>query len=221
VAPNPAQLTDAFTEVHPRSLALLTIDAQNDFAGPSAALPIPGAAAVVARLVELVQRARASGRPIYHVVRLYLADGSNADLCRRAAQLAGPKALLPGSEGAELVARLAPSKAGRLDADRLLRGETQQLGSQEWALYKPRWGAFTHTRLAELLRDQGIDSVLISGFTFPRCVMGTIFGASERDFRIGLVTDATSEVAEPEVGYLSRAGVHLMTVDQAAGLFSA
>jgi nicotinamidase-related amidase len=215
----PAQFTDSFTELHPDALALLTVDAQNDFAGPTAGYHISDTAAVVARLLELVRAARAAGRPIYHIVRIYLADGSNAELSRRAAPRSGHRGLLPGSDGAELVAGLAPPTADRLDSDRLLRGEPQQLGEREWALYKPRWGAFTNTPLADLLRVQGIDSVLISGFSFPRCVLGTIFGASERDFRVGLVTDATSEVSEPEVGQMRGIGVQMMTTAQAQALF--
>jgi len=48
--------------------------------------------------------------------------------------------------------------------------------------------------------------------------MSTVFGASEQDFRVGLVTDATSEVAEPEVGYMRGFGVQMFTTAEAVML---
>jgi nicotinamidase-related amidase len=211
---------DRFTELHPESLALLTVDSQNDFARADGALAVRGSGEVVPRLLELARAARTGRRPIYHIVRLYLADGSNADVCRRAAVLAGERALVPGSKGAELVDGLPPQGAARLDCDRLLRGDAQELGSREWAIYKSRWSGFFNTRLATLLRDGGIDSVLICGFSFPRCVLSTVLGASENDFRIGLVVDATSEVGDQEAGHLRGIGVRMLTTNEAVALLA-
>jgi nicotinamidase-related amidase len=119
-----------------------------------------------------------------------------------------------------LVDGLKPPGASRLAGERLLRGETQELGPREWAIYKPRWSSFFNTRLAALLQEQGIDSVLICGFSFPRCVLGTVLGASMNDFRIGLVADATSEVSEPEAGNLRGIGVQMLTTAQAVSLLA-
>jgi nicotinamidase-related amidase len=211
---------DRFTELHPLSLALITMDVQNDIVNPDGALAIREGSAVVPRLAELVRAARAGQRPIFHIVRLYLPDGSNAELCRRTAIAGGERLCIPGSDGAELVASLKPEGAPGLDGTHLLRGEAQQLGPQEWAVYKPRWSAFFGTPLVTLLRERGIDSLLIAGYSFPRCVLSTIWGASENDFRIGLVIDATSEVSEPEVADLRGIGVQMVTSAQAVGLLA-
>jgi len=110
-------------------MALLTVDAQNDFARSEGGLAVCGGEGVVPRLGTLARIARTGGRPIYHIVRLYLADGSNAELCRRAAIQAGQRSLVPDSDGAELVAELKPQgKASRLDGKLLLAGEIQPLG---------------------------------------------------------------------------------------------
>jgi nicotinamidase-related amidase len=61
---------DRFTELHPQSLALLTVDAQNDFAWPTSRLGVRGGGEVVPRLAELAKAARLGGRVIYHIVRV-------------------------------------------------------------------------------------------------------------------------------------------------------
>jgi nicotinamidase-related amidase len=123
--------------------ALLTIDVQRDFALPGAPAEIPGTAEAAPRMGRLAGAFRRAGRPILHVVRLYLPDGSNADLCRRDVLERGERIVLPGSDGAELLDELKPSPATRLDAGKLLAGGLQELATDEWAMHKPRWGPST------------------------------------------------------------------------------
>ena len=192
------------------SAALLTIDVQRDFALPEAAAKIPGTAEAAPRMGRLVEAFRRAGRPAIHVVRLYLPDGSNADLCRREALERGERIVLPGSDGAELLDELKPSPAARLDAERLLAGELQELGANEWAMHKPRWGAFYLTPLEEHLRGLGVDTVVVCGCNFPNCPRATVYEASERDFRVVLVADAVSGLYERGAEELARIGVGLL-----------
>ncbi|MDX3109638.1 hypothetical protein ACIBO5_41075 [Nonomuraea angiospora] len=53
-----------------------------------------------------------------------------------------------------------PPDAPPLKAGLLLAGEPQPLGEREVALFKPRWGAFYRTRLEELLRGWGVDTLV-------------------------------------------------------------
>jgi nicotinamidase-related amidase len=91
---------------------------------------------------HLIQVYREHGYPIIHIIRLYHADGSNVDLCRRRAIENGKQVVIPGSDGAELMDELKSSPAIRLDSSLLLSGHLQQIGTMEWIMYKPRWGAF-------------------------------------------------------------------------------
>lgn len=194
--------------------ALLTIDVQQDFALPGAPAEIPGTWAVVPNIQRLVQGFRTSHRPIIHVVRLYLPDGSNVDPCRRAAIEHGAQMVLAGSEGAELVEELQPSPHVQLDAHRLLAGQLQALGPQEWCLYKPRWGAFYRTMLEQYLQTHRVTTVVICGCNFPNCPRTTVYEASERDFRIVFVADATSGTSEQGIQELRNIGVTVMTTQQ-------
>jgi len=197
---------DEYTRPHPDNAALLTIDVQNDFTLPGSPAEIDGTAAAVPRMRRLVEAFREDGRPIVHVVRLYEADGSNVDRCRRAAVEADAEIVRPGTDGAELVDELKPSPA-RADAERLLDGEFQQVGQREWLSYKPRWGAFYRTGLAEFLDARDVDTVVVCGCNFPNCPRTTVYEASERDYRIVFVPDATSGVYERGRQELANIGV--------------
>ena len=63
--------------------ALLVIDFQNDFILPGAPSEIAGSYDVLPYVQRLVTAARQHKVPIIHVVRCYMPDGSNVDLCRR------------------------------------------------------------------------------------------------------------------------------------------
>ncbi len=57
---------------------------------------------------RLVHVYREHGYPIIHIIRLYHADGSNVDLCRRRDIGNGKQVVIPGSDGAELMGELKP-----------------------------------------------------------------------------------------------------------------
>jgi nicotinamidase-related amidase len=192
--------------------ALITIDAQRDFALPKSQGWGGSAPACVTAMSKLTAAFRATNRPIFHMVRLYRCDGSNVDLCRRAAIEEGRRIAMPGSAGAEPVDGLKPDPSARLDPALLLGGHGQQLGPREWILYKPRWSAFFETPLEERLRDLGVSTVVICGCDFPNGPRATIYAASNRDFRIVLVPDAVSHTTEAGLQELGSIGVRLMDV---------
>ena len=80
-------------------------------------------------------------------------------------------------------------------------------------MYKPRWGVFYQTPLREHLNDLCTNTLLICGCNFPNCPQATIYEASERDFRVVLVTDATSGVYERGLRELGNIGVNLVDSD--------
>jgi nicotinamidase-related amidase len=196
--------------------ALLTIDVQNDvlagapfeFASPEAVIP---------NMVQVVQAFRTAHRPIVHVVRLYLRDGSNADLCRRTSIEQGQGGLIADTEGSDLVKELKPSPHVSLDASLLLEGRLQPLAEREVAMFKPRWGAFFGTPLSEHLGQADISTVVVIGCNFPNCPRTSIYEASERDFRVVAVTDAISRFDDRDASELADIGVVLATSAEVAG----
>src|SRR5215470_1915420 len=98
---------DSFTSPEFGRSALLTIDLQCDFVSS-----VTGTADVLPAVRRLAGAFRAAGRPIVHIVRLYLPDGSNADLCRRTVR----GVVTPHSPGSQLAADLTASGVA-LDPD--------------------------------------------------------------------------------------------------------
>ncbi|MBY3552814.1 cysteine hydrolase [Modestobacter lapidis] len=184
--------------------ALLVIDTQVDFVDGGAS-PIPGTSAVVPVIARLLAAYRAAGRPVVHVVRLY--DGDDVDLARRTVLDSGAPIVRPGSAGAQIVPDLLPPGAPALDAERLLAGELQQITPKEWAMWKPRWGAFHRTRLDEHLRAHGVTTVVLAGCNYPNCPRAAVYGASERDYRVLIAADAISGVQPAHLEEAGRMGV--------------
>ncbi len=205
---------DDYTNPHWSRSVLLTIDVQRDFAVPGAQAFISGTPEIVPALQHLLKAYRQADLPIIHVIRLYLPDGSNVDLCRRERIEGGARVVVPGTEGSNIVKELLPSPDILLNSETLLRGDLQRIAHHEWVIYKSRWGAFYRTGLEEHLLELGVDTIVFSGCNFPNCPRMSIYEASERDFRVVLVMDAVSGVYDRGLEELRGIGVSIMTVAQ-------
>ena len=72
-------------------------------------------------------------------------------------------------------------------------------------------GMLSDGPLEKFLKDQGVDSLIFMGNNFPNCPRTSIYEASERDFKLGLVTDAMSRVYEQGIEELENIGVTMLT----------
>jgi nicotinamidase-related amidase len=202
-----------YTEPQLPQSALLTIDTQCDFVLPGAPARIPGSIDIIPHMKSLLAAYRQHGLPIIHIVRLYMPDGSNADLCRREIIESGLRFIVPNTPGAELVADLKPNPDVKLDADLLLKGSIQVWGEKEFVIYKPSWGAFYGTPLDRRLRNLGVDTLVVCGCNFPNCPRATIYEASERGYKIVLVEDAVSGIYEKAKEELRAIGIRIWSTD--------
>jgi hypothetical protein len=124
----PRTSNDPFTAPHFDSSALLVIDTQVDFLDGGAS-PIAGTSDQLPEMTRLVEAYRSAGRPIVHVIRLYVGD--DVDSVRRAALQHGAPIVRPGSAGARIAPGLLPDPGIELDSDALLAGHLQQVGGNE------------------------------------------------------------------------------------------
>jgi nicotinamidase-related amidase len=83
-------------------------------------------------------------------------------------------------------------------------------------LWKPRWSAYHRTPLDEHLRELGVDTVVVAGCNFPNCPRATVFDASERDYRVVVVPDATSQVTPERLADARALGVRAVSAAEAA-----
>jgi nicotinamidase-related amidase len=204
----PGMVADPHLVPHWETAALITIDVQRDFLSDGA-FAVAGTTEVLPNLGRLAEAFRATERPIVHIVRLYPADGQDVDRVRRTLVQGGADFVKPGTPGRLLAPGLAPTD--ELDDESLLRGEPQLLGPNEYALYKPRWGAFYRTRLDALLIGHGVDTLVFAGCNLPNCPRASIIEAHERDYRVALITDAISQASDQGFREIAGLGTTLWT----------
>ena len=204
---------DKYTRPLWNESALVTIDTQVDTldGGP---MEIPGTNEVLPNMQRLLRLYRNKKLPIVHIVRLYLEDGSNVDICRRYVIESGGSMVAPNTPGCQLAPGLTPDSAQELDADLLMSGKIQNIGANETVIYKSRWGAFYKTPLEDHLKELGANTLVFCGCNFPNCPRTSIYEASERDFRVVLVRDAISGLYPKGEREMENIGVRLATVDE-------
>lgn len=90
---------------------------------------------------------------------------------------------------------------------------------------KTRVGAFSTTDLEGQLRDRGIDTLILAGISTSGVVLSTVRDASDRDYRVLVLADATAD-PEPDVhefltGRIFPRQADVITVGELEGLLSA
>jgi len=151
--------------------ALLIIDMQNDFVLEGAPLRVAQGRAIIPNILELLRKFRKRGLPVFHILRIHRADGSDVEITRRELFRSRPFAV-EGSAGAAVVSEIAP-----------LPGE--------FIIPKVRMSAFIGTELDLILRTLGIDGLVIAGIQTPNCIRTTVFDAIAYNYPVILVEDAT------------------------------
>ncbi|MGW2664896.1 cysteine hydrolase family protein [Nocardia tengchongensis] len=168
----------------PGTLALLVIDMQRDFLlpggfGESLGNDVALLRTVIEPLAALLDTARAAGIPVIHTREGHLPDLSDCP----------PAKLLRGSPSQRIG---DPGRFGRI----LIRGEyghdiVDELAPRagEVVIDKPGKGAFFATELAEVLADNRIRTLLVTGVTTEVCVHTTVREANDRGFDCLVVSD--------------------------------
>jgi len=170
-----------------RTSALLVIDMQNAFVHEKGTLGVSGVntrrlAAIVPAMKMLVERCQAAGMPVIWTVQEHFAQDAVRAKKKIAAHTAKRKQVsaLAGSWDAEIVEELKALAA--VNPALIVR--------------KHRFGAFYATRLEQVLRMLGAQTLFITGTTTNACVETTVRDAYLRDYDVVAVTDCISGVNE-------------------------
>jgi nicotinamidase-related amidase len=165
-----AQILRARTEpIVPSRTALLLIDTQNgiveratgEFADAMHQRAIPA-------MARLIDAARASGvEVIYTVIESLTQDGRDRSLDYKLTGFNFPR----GSAEAKVIDALRP-------------------GEDEIVLPKTSSSLFNSTVIEYVLRNFGIDTVLVTGFRTDQCVDHTVRDGADRGFQMVCVADA-------------------------------
>ncbi|MEX2328421.1 MAG: isochorismatase family cysteine hydrolase [Nitriliruptoraceae bacterium] len=191
--------------------AVLTVDVHRGHLDPEVAtqpLPTDACTRVVAANIRLLDRARATGIPVVHVVTYYRdgAESAGNPFWRVIADTDATRSnvlrhnldAMPGVE-------LMPGVLG--DGDHVVRT-------------KKRYDCFLHTDLDFLLRRLDVNTLLITGVNTNSCVLTTVITASTRDYAPIVVTDCVgsvdgAEYHDPALKLIERAFGWAMDSDEA------
>lgn len=180
------------------SEALLIIDMQNDFAMPGGACEVPGACATIPAIRRVLAEFRATGRPVFHIVREYRPDGSDVEISRLEPMSRKPM-VAPGTPGARIVPGLEPVDG-------------------EYRIVKQRFSAFMFTELDLMLRRKGVTSLVVTGTQLPFCLRATLFDGLSLGYAMTLLTDASSsrtpEIHAANIRDIRDAGMTCVSVDE-------
>ena len=186
----------------PARCALILIDMQRDFLEPGgfgAALgnDVTELHRAIGPCAALLAASRAAGLLVIHTReghRPDLSDCPPAKLTRSPPGMrigdAGPmgRILVRGEAGHDIIPELAP-----------VPGEV--------VLDKPGKGAFWATELENILRNRGIEALLVGGVTTEVCVSTTIREANDRGFRCAAIREACASYF-PEFHAAALAMIH-------------
>ena len=167
--------------LNPKTSALLLQDLQNELIkGNRPVVPLSGAA-LIANCQKLLTKARAVGMPIIYVRvarRPDLKDAPRPPLGTPPGASGAPS-LIEGSEGAAIVAELAPRP-------------------EDVVVTKHTTSPFHTTDLGVYLRRFGISTLLLTGYSTTGVVEGTLRDARDQDYDCVVVRDCCAAATVQE-----------------------
>lgn len=152
--------------------AIVVIDMLNDFIGEKAPLRCPGGDNIVPSLQRLFKWVRARTDDDIHLVHIQEAHRKNdADFRVR------PVHAVKGTWGSDFIKELYPQ-------------------GDEYIVPKRRHSAFAHTDLDLYLREENIDTVVVTGVWTNVCVRSTASDALYNAYKVITLSDACASKTE-------------------------
>jgi ureidoacrylate peracid hydrolase len=182
--------------IDPTKAVMIVVDMQNDFVADGAKLRSAQAAAMVPKLAATLKFCREKGIRVVYTAHVHRRDGSDMgryeDLYP---PIADRSTLVDGSAGVEIFPSLAPQPG-------------------EHVIKKHRYSGFFATDLELILRQWGIETVVVSGTTTENCCHATARDAMFHNYKVVFLSDATGTFDYPDVGQgaLSAEDVHRATL---------
>src|SRR6516162_3376845 len=180
----------------PNQNGMNVVENANHFVAPGAAIETPAARAMVPRLAESLSICREAGIRVIYTAHVHRRDGCDMGLFDDMhPPIANRDALVDGTPGVDIYPELAPA-------------------SGEHVIKKHRYSGFFGTDLDIILREWGIDTVIISGTTTENCCLSTARDAMFHNCRVVFLSDATATHDYPDRGFgsMPAAEVHHATL---------
>jgi nicotinamidase/pyrazinamidase len=171
-------------ELYDGSTALVVVDVRNDFADPHGSLSVPGGEAVVRAVNGHVEAATGTGASVVYTqdwhpphTPHFIPDGG-----------VWPVHCVRDTWGAELHPDLV------VVGPAVRKGTGGEDGYSGFTMREPLTGDSRSTGLDELLRERGIERVVVVGLALDYCVKATALDAVGLGYVCSVITDATAPV---------------------------
>jgi nicotinamidase/pyrazinamidase len=186
--------------------ALVVVDVQNDFASPRGGLYVRGGEEIVSLTNELIDEARRARAGVVYTQDWHPESTPHFE------KDGGiwPVHCVKNTWGAELVAELV------LAGPVVQKGTGGEDGYSGFTVRDPETGSQAPTVLERVLRDSGVERVLIVGLARDVCVKETALDARRLGFETYVYADATRSVnlragdGARAVAEMVQAGVHIV-----------
>jgi nicotinamidase-related amidase len=151
--------------------AVVIIDMLNDFIHPNGALTCPNGAAIVPAIQELIEFSHENDIQVIYVQEAHRQN--DADFRVR------PVHAIKGTWGSDFISELTP-----------------QLDKGDYIVQKRRHSAFSYTDMDLFLREEGIDTVVVTGVWTNVCVRSTASDAMYHTYKVKCISDCCASKDE-------------------------
>jgi nicotinamidase/pyrazinamidase len=166
--------------------ALIVVDVQNDFADPAGGLSVAGGEGIIRTVDREIEMARDNGAIVVAT------QDWHPETTPHFAKDGGiwPVHCVADTWGAAL----HPALTLPDDAPRIHKGANGEDGYSGFTMRDPLSGVTTATELETVLRDAGIEHVVVTGLATDYCVKATALDAARLGFQTSVLTDAIAAV---------------------------
>jgi biuret amidohydrolase len=170
-------------EIQSGNTAVVVVDMQNDFLVPDAPYESVPAREMIDEVNGLLTAARDAGIPVIFTAHSHRPDGSDLGAVKYLHPLtAEGRAMKEGSPGVELYPKV-------------------DIQESDYVVPKRRFSGFYATDLELLLRNLGVEVLVIAGVATNVCCESTARDAFFRDFKVVFLTDGNGTFDHPDVGF--------------------
>jgi nicotinamidase/pyrazinamidase len=165
--------------------ALLVVDVQNDFVDPKGSLSVRGGTEVVDPINRAIVAARDAGAVVVYTQDWHPAHTPHFE---RDGGI-WPVHCVAGTWGAEMYPRLEV-----VEGETIHKGVDGRDGYSAFSVRHPETGETEPTRLEAILRERGIERVVVAGLATDYCVVETVVDARRLGFDAEVLTVAIRAV---------------------------
>jgi nicotinamidase-related amidase len=194
-----ARQDDKFFHLHRNTTALLVIDMQNAFLEPGALLEVSAGREIIPNIAQAIAQCRYLKVPVIWV-HLDSSAPFGGLLLDKYPAMRDKQVLFKGTHSFDLFA------------------DVPQPMHDDFHIVKHKFDAFHGTDLNTLLRNIGVDTLIITGVTTNCCCESTARSAFEFDYKVVFTSDGTAafeqKLHEATLGSIRELFGRVLTVDE-------